>query len=278
MAGRGVKLTALSGLLLASAPLQAQPQPPLSTYLVTMSGTPSDEERLAPRGKPLADFTIQPDRGVILKGKLDPAIAMDMAVTAEFPFVEGRRLYGWRDHPGLYCDLMRNRGLGSSAACLRDSNADGVFDEAVRYDFNSASAQVVFITDKQKVRGGKFKGSVKLAAPLPYDPITDGDLPAAKLKLLWSSSADKRAIRTDAKRLEFILTDGNNFTGTEILASQYYASVWMGAPRTIEIYGVRVNLLGFDDKNGLRYRISPVRDKEPVSFGFRGYVMRFMYI
>jgi hypothetical protein len=43
---------------------------------------------------------------------------------------------------------MRNRGLGSSTACLGDTDGDGLFDEAVSYDFNAASADPVFITDK----------------------------------------------------------------------------------------------------------------------------------
>ncbi len=105
---------------------------------------------------------------------------------------KGRQLYGWRDKPGLFCDIMHNRGLGSSAPCLLDTDGDGKFDQIERVDFNSGGADIVFITDKQKVRGGRFNKPHPLAAPIGYAIAPDGDRPTAKVRLSWKSDFKKK--------------------------------------------------------------------------------------
>ena len=139
---------------------------PETTYNAVFEPSDATRSGIASRGKSLSDVVIRPASAVVLEESLDPAIATAAAVTSGFAFTPGRVLFGTSDTPGLFCDLMRNRGLGSSTACLRDIDGDGSFDEAVRYDFNSGRSDRVFITDKGKVRGGKLKKTFPLKQKL----------------------------------------------------------------------------------------------------------------
>ena len=268
-----------AGMTCAASPAWAQSadgRGPLATYLVSLTEAPGVGELHAERGKPLAELTLRPERSVVLRGSLDPESAQRIAVHRNFPFVEGRRLFGWRDHPGLFCDLMRNRGLGSSAACLRDNDGDGKFDEAVRLDFNSGGADVVFITDKQKVRGGRFNRRQPLQAKVDYAMDEAGDVPSANVRLSWNSDFGKRNGSGQPVMLEVTLTDGSNFTGTEIFADHLFRIPFEGSPVSVDMYGVRLTVLGFDERGGLRYRLAQIDERAPVGLVFRGYTLRII--
>lgn len=274
-------LTAI-GFLCGSTSAIAQAEddkPPLNTYMVSLeeASAPASGELQAKKNKALAQFIIRPELSVVLEGDIDSEIARRTAVKKKFPFIEGRQLFGWRDHPGLFCDLMRNRGLGSSAACLRDNDGDGKFDDAVRYDFNSASADMIFITDKGKVRGGHLKREQALTAPVPYSAITSGDFPTAKMNLLWESNQSKIAGSGQPVTIDITLTDGNNFTGTEVFA-EYYARVrHSGTPVELEIYGTKIRIKNVDSEGSLSYEMTPIAKSAPVGFVFRGHIFRIVF-
>jgi hypothetical protein len=254
------------------APLAAQGvSQPVTTYNAVFEPTEATRSGIAPRGKSLADVVVRPDSAVVLQAALDPAIAKSAAVTAGFPFTPDRILYGSADSPGLFCDLMRNRGLGSSAACLRDVDRDGTFDEAVRYDFNSGGSDRVFITDKGKVRGGKLKKTFKLAQKLAYAPASDTALPEARINLLWSSQAPRKDNPGAPRVVELVVTDGSNFTGTEVMSSQYASvPVTDGAP-TLAFYGAKIRLSGFTADGDLRFSLEADAAPQPMDLVFRGY-------
>ena len=107
----------------------ASDSPSRSTSYVAVPQIPgSVGPRVASKGAPLAEYLLSPELAVELQGSLDLETASRAAVQPKFPFAPERILYGWRDRPGLFCDLMRNRGLGSSTACLRDNDRDSRFD------------------------------------------------------------------------------------------------------------------------------------------------------
>lgn len=253
-------------------PAFAQPGPAAETvYSATFEPTAVTASGVVPRGKSLADVVVRPASAVILEASLDPVTAKSAAVTSGFDFTPGRVLFGTPDSPGLFCDVMRNRGLGSSAACLRDKNGDGAFDEAVRYDFNSGRSDRVFITDKGKVRGGKVKKTFPLRQTLAYRPAPDAPLPEARINLLWASTSPQKDDPAARRVVDLIVTDGSNFTGTEIMSGSY-ASVPIAedAPE-LQFYGASIRLHGLTAEGDLRFSLNPGRTPQPMPLVFRGY-------
>jgi hypothetical protein len=49
------------------------------------------------------------------------------------------------------------------------------------------------------------------------------------------------------------------------------------APLDVELYGVKVRVLGFDDKGAMRYQVIDVRDGATVPLRFRGYTFRIIF-
>lgn len=226
---------------------------------------------LAPRGKSLADVVIRPTAAVVLIGTLDDATAKLAAVTPGFPLAPGRLLFGTRESPGLYCDLMRNRGLGSSAACLHDIDGDGRFDDAVRYDFNSASADRVFITDKGKVRGGKFKKRFSLKQKIDYTAAPPIEMPEARISVLWANSPMNKARPGQPPLVELLATDGDNFTGTQIMSSDYALVPVTDGSQELDFYGAGIRLKGFAPDGALQFSLVASGDFRPMGLVFRGY-------
>lgn len=263
-----------------SAPSTVPPPPPSPAlpsgpapigYDAIISPTSLTQSGLAPRGKSLADVIIRPTSAVVLEGALDAATAKQAAVTAGFPFTPGRMLFGTRESPGLYCDLMRNRGLGSSTACLNDVDGDGRFDEAVRFDFNSGSADRVFITDKGKVRGGKLKKRFPLAPKVAYTAASAGSLPEARISLLWANSPSNKARPGLPPLAELLITDGDNFTGTQIMSSIYALVQVTDGSQELDFYGARIRLKGFTADGALQFSLTASPEPRPIGLVFRGY-------
>lgn len=270
--GRLVRLVALPVIAaLLFAPLVAQGlSQPATQYNAVFEPNDATRSGIAPRGESLADVVVRPDRAVVLQAALDPVVATSAAVTPGFAFTPGRTLFGTADSPGLFCDLMRNRGLGSSAACLRDVDQDGTFDEAVRYDFNSGRSDRVFITDKSKVRGGKLKKTFVLAQKLAYTPAPAAALPEARIKLLWSRLAVRKDNPRAPQMVELVVTDGTNFTGTQIMSRQYAIVPVTDGAQTLLFYGASIRLSGFTTEGDLRFSLQPGAAPQPVDLVFRG--------
>ena len=257
------------------APPQAATPAPIG-YDALILPTNITQSGLAPRGKSLADVVIRPTSAVTLEGALDAATAKKAAVTAGFPFAPGRTLYGTRETPGLYCDLMRNRGLGSSAACLNDTDRDGLFDEAVRYDFNSAGADRVFITDKGKVRGGKFEKRFPLAQKIAYAPAAGSDLPEARISLEWASSPLNKNLPGQPPLVELLITDGSNFTGTQIMSSAFARVPVTDGAQELDFYGARIRMKAITADGALQFSLTANPERQPIGLVFRGYRLVFI--
>ena len=273
----GCTILAAIAVLAAGPAAHSQDVSDLPTsYLAEFDGTAEGTIAFAARGKPLVEVTLRPASAVTLQGDLDAQIASAAAVDAGFPFVAGTTLYGSDGDAGLFCDLMRNRGLGSSAACLRDKDGDGVFDTAVRFDFNSGGADRVFLTDKGKVRGGNFKKEFPLAQGIAYSDNADGEMPTGRVSLFWESPR-KRKDPSDAPALvQFMLTDGINFTGTEILSRDILVMRYTGGPTTADFLGNTITVHGFGEKGEIRYSVTAAKDPATIGFVFRGYVVNII--
>ena len=127
---------------------------------------------------------------VTLTQPIPDALASQFGAKRDVPFDTTRRLYGWPERPGLYCDLLRSRGLYLSAACLQDSNADGHFDEGLRLDFHCRPPRRD--AQRQDHRVNFTKVRVPLRSPIAYTPAAPTGEVAGK-QALRGSAADRRA-------------------------------------------------------------------------------------
>lgn len=250
--------------------------PAFSTFVLAPQPADGAAEQLAGRGKPIVLARIRPERAVILGQPLDAATATLIGVKADHPFVAGIRLYGWPEAPGLYCDLLRPRGLGSSAACLFDRDDDGRFDEGVRFDFNSGRADRVFITHSEKAMGAKEAKRLPLPSALAYSASDAVDRAEANVRLAWESNFTKRKDPAAPVVGAIWLDASAQYTGTDARSKLTFTFVHDGRPIEVDAFGARLTLLGFDAKGNLRYRFGGIATETPVEFGFRGYIIRII--
>ena len=224
----------------------------------------------------LLELQVRPAAAVTLGGSVPAALAAQFGAKTDVPFAPGLQLYGWPERPGLYCDLLRHRGLGLSAACLRDTDSDGDFDEGLRLDFNSGGADILLVTPSGKVIGANF---TKVRVPLPqavaYSPAAPAPGVTGKLALRWKPVSAKLS-PTPAAQLWISTPD--NYTGTEGLSEQVLLFARDKAPLDVDFYGVKLRIHGFDDKGAMRYSVLGVAAGAPVPLLFRGYTFRIMFV
>src|SRR5688500_18661987 len=128
---------------LASASLVAQSADRKgSSFAIVGQAAPADAVLTAKSGGTLVKLEARPTAAVALGEAIPHLVAAQFGAKPDHPFDTARRLYGWPERPGLYCDLLRTRGLGLSTACLRDRDRDGRFEEGLRLDFNSGSGDI----------------------------------------------------------------------------------------------------------------------------------------
>lgn len=273
---RSTLLLAALATVLATPPLPAQIAQPGSSFALIGQPAPGDAILTARNNGTLVELKARPIAAVTLATPIDPATAATFGAKPDAPFDTSRRLYGWPERPGLYCDLLRSRGLGLSTACLRDTDGDGRFDEGRRFDFNSGSGDLLGITPSGKIIGVRTTAkpaAVPLPRPVPY---TRAAVPAdvtGRLALKW-----RRTKVGGTPAAELWITTPDNYTGTEGLSEQLAQFPLARAPLDVELYGVKVHILGFDDKGAMRYQLRGVADGATVPLRFRGYTFRIMII
>lgn len=213
---------------------------------------------------------VRPALAVTLDATVPVTVAAQFGAKEDAPFDRGRQLYGWPERPGLYCDLLRPSGLGLSAACLRDTDYDGRFDEGLRLGFNSASGDILLITPSGKVIGARFKTApVHLSSSAPYSTATSARGVTGKLALRWARGS-KRAGTAD--NAELWISTPDNFTGTEALSERILSFPRNRAPLDVELYGIKLRIRGFDENGAMQYSVLGMTDGAQVPLFFRGYV------
>ncbi|HET6943293.1 MAG TPA: hypothetical protein VFH89_14125 [Sphingomicrobium sp.] len=159
-----------------------------------------------------------------------------------------------------------------SAACLEDADQDGKFEEGLRLDFNSERADILVITPSGKVIGARFsKARLRLPRLVGYSPAQDSAQPTGKLALRW-----KRGPKKGPPIGLLWLSTPDNYTGTDGLSENVLAFDTDKLPMDVELYGLSIRILGFDEKGGLRYSVLGMKDGTAVPLVFRGDVFHII--
>lgn len=268
-------LLALAAVVVAAAPSAAQVEPRIgSSFAVVASPVALDREQAARANSAFLKFDAQPVNTVTLAQPIPDALASQFGAKRDVPFDTGLRLYGWPERPGLYCDLLRSRGLGISAACLQDSDADGDFDEGLRLDFNSGHADLLGVTPNGKIIGVNFtKVRVPLPAPIAYTPAAPAGEVTGKLALRWKRAPGKASGR---EMVHLWISTPENSTGTEGLSQNVLMFDRAKVPLDVELYAIRLRIHGFDGDGGMRYTLLGMTDGVPIPLLFRGQTFRIM--
>lgn len=266
--------TAAAALVTAAAPLDLRKG---SSFAVVAQDRAGDNEvQLARANRAFLNLEVRPVTAVTLGGAIAPALAAQFGAKADVPFDAGRQLYGWPERPGLYCDLLRHRGLGLSAACLNDADQDGRFEEGLRLDFQSNKADLLLISQSGKIIGANFtKVRVPLLAPIAYAEAPSTPPVLGKLALRWKPVSKKLSPEPAA---QLWISTPENYTGTEGLSENVLLFRRAQAPLDVEIYGVRLRVHGFDEKGAMRYSVLGVGAGAAVPLLFRGYTFRILVV
>ncbi|HEY0141681.1 MAG TPA: hypothetical protein VGF48_12350 [Thermoanaerobaculia bacterium] len=270
-------LLALAAVVVAAAPSVAQVEPRIgSSFAVVARPVAVDREQVARANSAMLEFDARPVSAVTLVQPIPHALASQFGAKREVPFDTGRRLYGWPERPGLYCDLLRSRGLYMSAACLQDSDADGDFDEGLRLDFHSSRADLLGVTPDGKIIGVNFtKVRVPLRAPIAYAPAAPAGEVTGKLALRWKRAPDKASGR---ELVQLWISTPTNSTGTEGLSQNVLMFDRAKVPLDAELYGIRFRIHGFDQNGRMRYTLLGMTDGVPIPLLFRGYTFHILII
>ena len=262
-------LLALAAVVIAAASSPAQVKPRIGSSFALIANPPAAEREQVARGQSeFLKFDAQPLSAVTLAEAIPDALASQFGAKREMPFDTTRRLYGWPERPGLYCDLLRSRGLYISAACLQDKDVDGYFDEGLRLDFNSGRADLLGVSASGKIIGVNFtKVRVPLAAPIAYTPVAPAGEASGKLALLWKRAPDKTSGR-DLVQLWISTVDYS--TGTDGLSEKVLLFDRTKVPMDVEFYGIRLRIHGFDTDGRMRYTLLGMTDGVPIPLLFRG--------
>ncbi len=261
----------------AAMPLLAQNAArPGSSFAIVGQPPAETAEQLARPNATLVELKARPVSAVTLETAIAPELAVLFGAKADAPFDTARRLYGWPERPGLYCDLLRTRGLGLSTACLYDSDGDGRFDQGRRFDFNSAVGDLLGITPSGKIIGVRSTAKpapVPLPQPIGFKAASVPAEVSGRLALKW------RKVNVGGTTAgQLWITTPDNYTGTEGLSEQVVQFRLDRAPLDVELYGIKVRILGFDEKGAMRYRLLGISDGATVPLLFRGYTFRIIMI
>ena len=264
----------LVSVAVAVSPILAVAQGPDrlgSSFAIVAQPVNSETVEVAKPYSAFFKFDVRPVTAVTLNAAISTELAVQFGAKEDVPFEVGRQLYGWPERPGLYCDLLRPRGLGISTACLRDTDGDGRFDEGLRLDFNSGLGDLLVISHSGKIIGVRYRPRpIPLPNPVAYSPSTP--TVTGKLALRWKPGKKLAGAPT----VEMWISTPGNYTGTEGLSEQVVAFRRDSAPLDVELYGIRLRILGFDERGAMRYRILGMTDGAAVPLLFRGYTFRII--
>lgn len=269
-------LLVLAAVVIAAAPSPAQVKPRIGSSFGLIANPPApDGEQVARGQSEFLKFDVQPLSAVTLAEAIPDALASQFGAKREMPFDTTRRLYGWPERPGLYCDLLRSRGLYISAACLQDKDVDGDFDEGLRLDFHSRQGDLLGVTANGKIVGVKFtKVRVPLPTPIAYTPVDPAGEVSGKLALLWKRAPDKASGR-DLAQLWISTVDYS--TGTDGLSENVLMFDRTKVPMDVEFYGIRLRIHGFNSEGRMRYTLLGMTGGTPIPLLFRGEMGRIIF-
>lgn len=270
----GAVVRSLVSAVVALSPMLTAAQGPDrlgSSFAIVAQPVDTSTVQVAKQYSAFFKFDVRPVTAVTLSQSIPTDLAVQFGAKEDVPFVAGLQLYGWPERPGLYCDLLRPRGLGISTACLRDTNGDGRFDEGLRLDFNSGLGDLLVISHSGKIIGVRYRPRpTPLPTPVAYSASTA--TVTGKLALRWKPGKKVAGVPT----IQMWISTPGNYTGTEGLSEQVIVFRRESVPLDVELYGIRLRILGFDERGAMQYRILGMTDGNAVPLLFRGYTFRII--
>ena len=262
----------LAGIAASPAWCQAQGQAREGSSFAIVAQPTDPEVTLTVRpNQAFFKFDARPVSAVTLQDSIPAAIATQFGAKADVPFAAGLQLYGLPERPGLYCDLLRIHGLGLAAACLRDADGDGRFDEGLKLDFSSGSGDVLLLTPSGKIIGVNFKPKpIALPTPVRYTTTAPAASVTGKLALRWRMGTRRGGNPDNA---EMWISTPENYTGTEGLSQRILSFPRTRAPLDVDFYGIKLHIAGFDDKGAMQVAVRGMTDGATVPLLFHGYVI-----
>ena len=209
--------------------------------------------------KLFAPFAVRLDGGV----DLSPELAAKASIEPGVPLEAGTVLTATEPGARRYCLPMRATGLGLSGPCLIDSDGDGRFEGVQKAGFTSARAEGISISRKGEAVGTRYWPVATLASPVGYTKLRYQAGKAGLGTLRWSGRASK------ARGRPVPIAFSIGFARGEGPVSQPVQFTFAGEPMTIDIYGIGVRVLGFDENKALRLRVESFRSGERVPLLFR---------
>ncbi len=270
-----VRMSVLAGLAISVQAMAQVPPLPGSSFGIVGQAVQNDAILTSKSNGTLLKLNARPVLAVTLTEAIAPATSVLFGAKPDVPFDTTRTLYGWPERPGLFCDLLRTRSLGLSTACLRDIDNDGKFDEGRRFDFTSASGDLLGITPSGKIIGVRTTAkpeAVPLPRPVAYRSVQVPPDVTGQLAVHW-----RRVKIGDALTAQMWIATPDNYTGTEGVSEQIVQFPLTSAPLEVELYGVKVRVLGFDEKGAMRYQVVDVRDGATVPLKFLGYTFQIIF-
>jgi hypothetical protein len=268
MSGWPRSIVSIAAAVAIAMPLTAaQAQRGLSFAIV---GAPVDRAAvlIARPNKAMLKLRVRPAAAVSLDQPISADVAQQIGVKRQAPFVSGRHLYGWPEAPGLYCDLLRSSGLGASSICLQDTDRDGRFDQAIRLGYNSAQADLLLVTSGGKIDGAKVKGDpVRLPRPVPYSKVSPSPDVTGKLAVTWAPGLARLG---SAGKIIFSIGDQHYYQDTGVAPLTVATIPTPQAPVDVAFAGVKLRVLGFDEKGAMRYSVLQVSDGAAIPMAYLG--------
>lgn len=259
-------LLALATIVASAAPAAEEVEPRIASSVALIASPVAGREHTARRNQTLLMFEARPVLAVTLAQPIPHSLSSQFGARSDVPFNIGRRLYGWPERPGLYCDLLRSRGLTTSAACLLDSDMDGDFDEGLRLDFHSRHADLLGVTPNGKIIGVNFtKVRVPLPDPIAYTPAAPARDVSGKLLLHWKRLRDKASQRDI---VQLWISTAETTTGTKGLSEKVLTFDPANVPGDLEFYGIRLRIHRFDTDGRMRFTVLGMIDGVPIPLLF----------
>lgn len=261
IAGWGVLATSFAAQNIAHAEGQA------SSFAIVGHQIAVEQAMTARPGSIMLELDARPILSISLEENIPESESILFGAKKDHPFNAGMQLYGWPEYPGLYCDVLRQRGLGISAACLRDTNSDGKFDEGLRLDFNNMGSDILVVSHAAKIIGARFpKTTVPLAKPVSYVTTPPTDKVTGKLALRWDVFRDG----PERKLIQIWVSTPKNYTVTGGMSEKMLIVDRTKAPLDVEIYGLKVHIIGFDESGSMKFALLNMNDGASVPLIFRG--------
>ncbi len=234
-------------------PALAQSQTP-TQFLAEFEQISPYEERIADSGDTILNVTLRPELAVELTSVPDERAQRDIGVSRDNLLTVGTRLYGSSNRRSLFCHILNDRLVGSGGTCFRDFDNDGAFEQGVKLEAPGLNTDVVIPNHLGNLYGATFAARERLRPAVTYRPVDTADTPNWPAHIYWYANVGRVDPEDYPVTLSFGIRSGTSGGGNVIGACTLRA-IYAGEPITVYVYGNVIDVLGFDDRGDMRYRV-----------------------